>query len=78
METTNNKCSQCIYNDNCIERPENCPSFIDKYSVTDYIVASEEVISNNIMKIGYGFPKIKSHLTIGNMVIHNTPPLQLV
>ena len=72
METTNNQCSQCIYNDNCIERPENCPSFIDKYSVTDYIVASEEVILNNIIKIGYGFPKIKSHLTIGNMVIHNT------
>lgn len=35
METTNNKCSQCIYNDNCIEKPENCPSFIDKYSVTE-------------------------------------------
>ena len=29
-------------------------------------------LPNNTIKIGYGFPKTKSHLKIGNMVIHNT------
>lgn len=68
METTNNKCSQCIYNDNCIERnPEECPSFINKDYVSDTITISEEV-----QTFGYEFPQIKSHLTIGNMVFHNT------
>lgn len=72
METMNHKCARCLYNDTCIERSVNCPSFIDKDSVSDYAIASGEIFSDNTIAIGCGLPKIKSHLTIGNMIIHNT------
>lgn len=72
MTTISKQCERCIYNDNCMERPDDCPSFIDKDSVSDCIIASREVFSDNTIEIGCGLPKIKSHLTIGNMVFHNT------
>lgn len=73
METTNNKCSQCFYNDNCIERPEDCPSFIDKYSVA-YAYTPEyqsNFYGNDTIEIGVGLEN-KSRLTVGNLVIYNT------
>ena len=29
-------------------------------------------LSDNTIAVGYGFPKTKSHLKIGNLIIHNT------
>lgn len=31
-----------------------------------------ETIASNTIEIGYGWPEIKSHLKIGNLIIHNT------
>lgn len=73
METTNKKCSQCFYNDNCIERPEDCSSFIDKDSVAyaDISEYQSTFYGNNTIEIGVGSEN-KSRLTVGNLVIYNT------
>lgn len=31
-----------------------------------------ETIASNTIEVGYGWPNIKSHLKVGNMIIHNT------
>ena len=36
---------------------------------TAYIVPNDEI---NTIRLGIGLPKIKSHLKIGNLIIHNT------
>ena len=73
MTTINKKCSQCIYNDNCIEHPDDCPSFIDKDYVAYGIVPSDDAYfyGNDTIEIGVGLEH-KSRLKVGNLVIHNT------
>ena len=74
MLATNNECSQCIYKENCIENPDDCHSYINKYSVAYGVVPCEESSLcdyNNTIKIGVGLEN-KSRLQIGNLVIHNT------
>jgi hypothetical protein len=73
MATINKKCSQCIYNDNCIEHPDDCPSFIDRDSVA-YAYTPERqdtFYGNNTLEFGVGVEH-KSRLTVGNLVIYNT------
>ena len=72
MNNFNEQCARCIYNDTCIERPLDCESYIDRDSVTYVATGSGEIILNNTIEVGYGWPEIKSHLKIGNMIIHNT------
>ena len=73
MTTINKKCSQCIYNDNCIEHPDDCPSYIDKDSVAYGLMPQDESVfyGNDTIEIGVGLEN-KSRLTVGNLVIYNT------
>ena len=43
-------------------------------NISDNPVAYSTIngVEPNTLTIGYGWPKIKSHLKIGNMVIYNT------
>ena len=72
MNNFNERCASCIYNDTCVERPFDCETYIDKDSVAYGTIASEEFHQDYTIQIGYGVPKIKSHLKIGNMIIYNT------
>lgn len=43
----------------------------DTHSLYGYSNLSEQFLSNTV-EIGIGLPKTKSHLKVGNLVIHNT------
>lgn len=72
METMNHKCARCLYNDTCIERSVNCPSFIDVNTTIFNASGLAEAVSNNTIEFGCGLLNTKSHLKIGNMLIYNT------
>lgn len=66
------KCRGCIYLDNCDKQPETCNEGVVTTSFAYGTIASEEAHRNYSIEIGCGMPKIKSHLTVGNLIIHNT------
>lgn len=72
METINNKCSDCIYNGECKLDPNNCMRYCSEDNIAYGTIGSEELHQDYTIAIGYGWPKIKSHLKIGNMTIYNT------
>lgn len=73
METTNNKCPECIYNETCIENPNDCRSYIDKDDVAYGLIpdGQGELYGNDTVEIGVGLEN-KSRLKVGNLIIHNT------
>lgn len=73
MSNFNEICTTCIYEDTCVEQPPNCESYIDKKSVEYGVWAQGEstFCGNNTIEFGVGLEN-KSHLKIGNLVIHNT------
>ena len=74
METTNNKCPECIYNETCIENPNDCLSFIDRDGVVSIQIPEDQrdiFYGNNTIEIGVGLEN-KSHLKVGNLVFYNT------
>lgn len=71
MEMTNRKCPECVYSETCLEDPTDCHSYIDRNTVAYGTIAAEDSYQDSIA-VGYGMPKVKSYLTVGNLVIHNT------
>jgi hypothetical protein len=46
--------------------------FNETKSLAGYKNLSEDKSNTHTIEIGYGCPKIKSHLKAGNLIIHNT------
>ena len=44
----------------------------DTHSLYGYSNLSESNFLSNTIEIGIGLPKTKSHLKVGNLIIHNT------
>lgn len=72
METINFKCTNCIHNGECKINPDYCAGYFGDNNVLYGTIAPEEFHKDYTLQIGYGAPKIKSHLKIGNLIIHNT------
>lgn len=74
MLATNNECKQCIYEDNCIENPNDCNSFIGKEAVVSFLIPEDQqsmFYGNDTVEIGVGLEH-KSRLKVGNLVVYNT------
>lgn len=61
------KCTNCIYLGSCDKQPETCNEGI----MVGTLLPEEAYMTNNV-EIGIGLPKTKSHLKVGNLIIHNT------
>ena len=72
MEKINFKCTNCIHNGECKINPDFCPGLVGEDNMVHGTLLPEDYYTSNTIEIGIGLPKTKSHLKVGNLVIHNT------